>query len=98
MKKKTTCHVTFGTTSPLSRDFWHYFSVLLIHKQMSPDPHTNASQLSNKCPVIRTPQQQVALLSRFKADRTIPPPLNFYFLLFYFIQGCNKIYHVTVVR
>ena len=70
-----------------SRDFWSYFSILLI------DPHTNASKLSNKCPVIRTPQQQVALLSQFKAGRTISSPLNLNFLLFYFIQGCNRIYH-----
>ena len=50
----------------LSRDFWHYFSALLIHTQMSSDPHTNASKLSNKCPVIRTPPQQVALMRQFR--------------------------------
>ena len=71
----------------LSCDFWHYFSALLIHT------HTNASKLSNKCPVIRTPQQQVVLLRPFKAGRTIFFHPYFNFLFFYFIQGCNRIYH-----
>ena len=76
--------MTFGTSSPPSRDFWHYFSALLILKQMSPDPYTNGSKLSNKCPVIRTPQQQVALLSQFKAARTFNSPLNFLFFIVLF--------------
>ena len=41
--------MTFDTTS-----------TLLIHKQMASEPQTTASKLSNKCSVIRTPQQQVA--------------------------------------
>ena len=55
--------------------------------------YTNASELSNKCPVIHTPQQQVALLRQFKAGRMIFVHPNFHLLFFYFIQGSNRIYH-----
>ena len=63
----------------LSRHFWHYFSVMLIHTQMSSDPHTNASKLSNKCPVIRTPQKHLVLLRQFKVGR------RFFFFIQIFI-------------
>ena len=54
------------------------------------DSHTNASELSNKFPVICTQQQQMALLSQCKAARSIPPQFYFIFILF---KATNRRYH-----